>query len=114
MILTMKQKILDAARQPNGCHYFTLPTFSNHFPKEIRFGTDVRETMGHRRIGGKLKSTRPAKISVATELRFWVAVHAKSHPYGATFVIGYIRNAVFTNESSITKKHLTFCAQNAQ
>ena len=53
-------------------------------------------------------------ITVATVLKFWAEVHAKSHPYGATFAVGSTSNVVVSNTSRTTKEKLNFCAQNAQ
>ena len=54
------------------------------------------------------------KITVTTVLKFWVQVHAKSHPYGAKFPAGPTSNAGVSNTSRTTKEKLFFCAENAQ
>ena len=47
-------------------------------------------------------------ITVATVLKFWAEVHAKSHPYGATFAVGSNSNAVVSNTLRTTKNSWTF------
>ena len=47
---------------------------------------------------GENKSYTNGKKLVATALKFWVEVLAKSHSYGATFAVGYSSNAVVSNK----------------
>ena len=56
----------------------------------------------------------PLNKTVETLLKFWAEVHAKNHPYGATFAVGSTSNAVVSNTSRTTKEKLNFYAQNAQ
>ena len=64
--------------------------------------------------GAKSKSILAEKITMATVLKFWAEVHVISHPYGATFAVGYTSNAVVSKKSRTIKEKLTFRAQHAQ
>ena len=110
----MKSKKLEAAQPPNGCDHTKLPTFSIISQSKFIRKQLLAKLWDKERTVGNQNLYEQQNIPVATVLKFWAEVHAKSHPYGATFAVGSTSNAVASTTSRNIKEKLNFCAQNAQ